>query len=110
MPARISIPTWVGCAGVGVGTGFAYFVVSWLLILNKRYRAENHKTGSGTDTQEWLYALSDFILVFPFGWTVLNALLWVIVGRAIGAYLIWRRRLAEDRHALPRTVHPTLRS
>jgi uncharacterized membrane protein YfcA len=95
MSTRISIRPWVACAAVGVCTGFIYLAVSWLLVPSVIDRRLNHKTGHGANTQEWLNALSNFILGFPFGWTLLNALLWVIVGSAVGAYLLSRSRSAE---------------
>ena len=73
-PNRIPVRPWVVCMACGILAGFVYLVVTWLLLPGAINRSHSHKIGSGTNTQEWLYALSDYILGFPFDRTVLNSL------------------------------------
>ena len=83
------------CTVSAMLAGLLYLGVAQLILLPDAInRGQNHKIGSGTNSQEWWYALSDFVLDFPFGWTVLNSLVWAAVGCALAAYLTWRRRNA----------------
>ena len=69
-----------------------YLAVSSWLISCDVARGRTHKTGSGTDAQEWLYALSDFVLEFPSYSTVLNASVWGSAGSALAVLIVWRKR------------------
>jgi hypothetical protein len=92
MSTHIALHPWVVCLGFGGCVGFVYFPVRNIIwSIDDR---SNHKTGTGTDTQEWLYALSDFITGFPFHSLLTNSFAWALVGAAVFAVLLWRRRRA----------------
>ncbi|MBI3867715.1 MAG: hypothetical protein HY299_04215 [Verrucomicrobia bacterium] len=92
MNTPIIVRPWVACLGFGGCVGFLYLLVC-RIIAGIDYRSY-HKTGSGSDLQEWLYALSDFIVGFPFGSSLTNSFAWTLVGVAVCVVLIWRRRRA----------------
>ena len=90
MNTRISLRLSVVCLGFGGCVGFVYLLVC-RIIAGINYR-DYHKTGSGTEIQEWLYALSDFIVGFPFGSSLINSFIWLLVGVGVCAVLLRRKR------------------